>query len=784
MKRQIISAALALLPFLFNTVAAQAAGLITIDPIPGVVVHPATIIARTHGINIPNPLPTPVLKGSVTFGLRLKEEQVKVTISDQVARTYVSETFSNDSDRNLSGTYLFPLPEDTTFSSFTLHIDGKPVEGQILEASAARQEYESIVRRMVDPGLLEYADYKTVRLRIFPIPAHGTKKVELEYTQVLKGQDGLLQYRFPLQAHGQEASVDNVAVNVQISGKQGVKTIWSPSQTINAKHIDEHRAEVAYLAHDVVLDHDFQLYYSLSNKDVAANLITHKTADEDGYFLLTINAPTAAKQTIGKDIVLLADVSGSMAGEKIDQAKKALKYIVNALHEGDRFNIIDFASDVEKFRSGLVSADSDSKKQALSFIEGLDAHGGTDIGDALHAGASMLSGKDRPSYLVLVTDGEPSVGITDPKELIKQVAADKQIRLFDFGVGYDVNTRLLNKLADSHHGATQYVEPDEDLEVALSNFYNKIKSPVLSDVNITYDGVQVAKTYPQEVKDLFAGSQVLLLGRYHGAGNAHVHLTGSINGVKKSYDFPLTFAADDSDHTYLKRLWAMRRIGYLTDIAQDNGDNKEVIDEIVQLSKKYGIISQYTSFLATDPSEQHRLGMMTAPMPTGMPPISVARGASMHGMNAPRQIQIVDARPSVAASWFGIAGGGGSVGSPAPIAMAAGSANSFVGRDAVKQAKMSQNYKSASVASSSASTQVQGVKTIEDKTFYIRNGVWVDNDYNATTSPKPEIITFGSARYFDLIKSVHGILPYLSVGKEVLLVYKTRCYKIVAATQS
>src|SRR5262249_37412816 len=152
----------------------------------------------------------------------MQSESIKVDISDQVAKTYICQTFMNDTDRNLAGTYLFPLPDDTTFSSFSLHIDGKPVEGQILEANAARQQYEEIVRRMVDPGLLEYADYKTVRARIFPIPAHGTKKVELEYTQVLRAENGLLKYSFPLKAQGEAAPVDEVKIDLKLSSKQGL----------------------------------------------------------------------------------------------------------------------------------------------------------------------------------------------------------------------------------------------------------------------------------------------------------------------------------------------------------------------------------------------------------------------------------------------------------------------------------------------------------------------------------------------------------------------------------
>ena len=142
-------------------------------PIPHIMPIP---IRPIPGRPTPRPRPPVVLKGGVSFGLRLQGADIKVEITDQVAKTYITQTFMNDTDRQLAGTYLFPLPDDTTFSSFSLHIDGKPVEGKILEVNEARNQYEEIVRRMVDPGLLEYADYKTVRARIFPIPAHGTKE--------------------------------------------------------------------------------------------------------------------------------------------------------------------------------------------------------------------------------------------------------------------------------------------------------------------------------------------------------------------------------------------------------------------------------------------------------------------------------------------------------------------------------------------------------------------------------------------------------------------------------
>jgi Ca-activated chloride channel family protein len=761
--------------------AAQAAGMIVIDPITPMPVMPVRPIGvRPVPIRPINPTPRPsrpvVLKGNVSFGLHLQAADVRVEIVDQVAKTYITQTFSNDTDRNLAGTYLFPLPEDTTFSSFSLHIDGKPVEGKILEAQEARQTYEDIVRRMVDPGLLEYADHKTVRARIFPIPAHGTKKVELEYTQLLKAENGLLKYRFPLKTETDGAAAEEVKVSVKLSSKQGLRTIWSPSHMVDTSKPNDHQAKVAYIGKDTVPDKDFLLYYSVSDKEVAANVLSHKTSSEDGYYLLSVTPPVEAKQAGAKDIVLVADTSGSMQGTRMEQNKKALKYLVNALNPADRFSIVEFNTDVEVFKPNVVQATPENKKAAIAFIDDLEARGGTNIGDALRNAVTMLDQvSDRPGYLVLMTDGEPTVGETTIPGLLKAVQPKRDIRVFDFGVGYDVNTKLLNKLAEAHHGTAQYVEPDESMETSLASFYQKIKAPVLSNVKIAYDGVQVKDVYPRNPKDIFAGTQVLLLGRYKGAANGTVKITGTVNGVAKAYSFPVSFAGNQAGNTHLPRLWAMRRIGHLTEVAQENGNNKEIVDEIIDLSKKHGIISAYTSYLVTEPG-----GVQPMPRPTSMP---MMRG---------RALSAAPAAPSVA---MGGSGGWRQEGADRGFAleqkkasfdMAANesaarfnlmslSSAKVVGKEAVLRNKRMDELKLASNVVTPKNSEMP-VKNIDDKTFYMKDGYWTDASFDGKI--KATAIEFGSKEYFDLLKNAPGIGKYLAAGRQLVLMYNGNCYRI------
>lgn len=796
---------------------------------PGVTLRPLTPrIGRPVPVPTRTPTPArPILKGGVAFGLHMEAESIKVDITDQVAKTYIVQTFRNDTDRNLAGTYLFPLPEDTTFSSFSLHIDGKPIEGKILEAAEARQQYEAIVRQMVDPGLLEYADHKTVRARIFPIPAHGTKKVELEYTQLLKAENGLLKYSFPLKSKGGDDPVDEVKIDMKLQSKQGLRTIWSPTHSITSSRSADSLAKVAFLGKGIVPDKDFLLYYSVSDKAMAANVLTHKTVSEDGYFLLTLSPPMKSEQIVAKDIVLVADTSGSMQGEKIVQLRQALKYVVNALNPADRFSIVQFNTDAEALKTQLMPATPENKKAAVSFIDDLDARGGTNIGDALSMGATMLNqASDRPGFLVMMTDGEPTVGDTDIASLLKKVKSKRDIRVFDFGVGNDIDTRLLNRLAEENHGTAQYVSPEENIETALSSFYQKIKSPVLSDVSITYDGIQVKDTYPRTVKDIFQGTQVLILGKYKGGGNAHLNVSGKVNGVPKSYSFPLSFAGQEAAHTYLPRLWAMRRIGYLTDVAKANGDNREVVDEIVALSKKHGIISAYTSFLATDPNEG-RADRFPRPVPMD------SRRAWSTPAAAPRAMRIFNAAPRASASLGApLAGGGGGASDPASlpkvnfyktrarIAEARSPVSAVGGRDEsafytdsgdkgvavhgnllakkeasyslARQIAMAPHNGAAAVARekelqklkskddvSDRESKGSGMKWIEGKTFYLRDGFWTDSALLEGSHPQPEVFQFGSQKYFDLVKKHPGIVKFLGAGPKVMVLFEGRYVKIV-----
>ena len=314
---------------------------------------------------------------------------------------------------------------------------------------------------------------------------------------------------------------------------------------------------------------DFLLYYSLSDKEFGVSLLTHREPGKDGFFLLLVSPKLNIGESdrVAKDVVFVFDTSGSMSGEKMEKARGALKFGVESLSERDRFNIISFSGEEHLMKSSLIAADGEGKRKGLAFIERLRAEGGTNINDALVAALRQFTDKDRSPMIVFLTDGLPTVGTTDAKQIEKNVAeANKSsVRVFVFGVGYDVNTVLLDRIANENRGVSDYIEPNEDLEVKVSNFFARVNYPVLSDLKLEFGGVETDLLYPRNLPDLFKGSQITIAGRYKNSINsATLRLSGRVGTRNETISFAgQVFPAERTENQFLPRLWATRRVGFL-----------------------------------------------------------------------------------------------------------------------------------------------------------------------------------------------------------------------------
>src|SRR5262249_25829839 len=313
-----------------------------------------------------------------------------------------------------------------------------------------------------------------------------------------------------------------------------------------------------------------------------------------------------------KDIVFVFDTSGSMNGAKIEQARRALRFILSNLNPHDRFNIIRFNSEVEPFRKELVEAAPASLEAARAFVDETKPVGGRATDDALVTAFESLpttrlaSDEGRRTMIVFMTDGQPTIGETSPERILADVARlnHGRARLFVFGVGDDVNTLLLDRLARDGDGTVEYVRPSEDLELKVSAFYNKVAYPVLADLELSLPGVEVTDLYPKRVPDLFAGSQLILFGRYRRPGNVTARLTGQVAGRTRSFNYPVPLPDRERDNSFIPRLWASRKIGYLLEEIRLHGESAELKDEVIRLSKEHGILTPYTAFLVEEPGSR------------------------------------------------------------------------------------------------------------------------------------------------------------------------------------
>ena len=358
---------------------------------------------------------------------------------------------------------------------------------------------------------------------------------------------------------------------------------------------------------DVMPSNDFRLVYSLRDGALGASVLSYRpSSGDDGYFLLLaspeVKAPDTRPQP--KTVIFVIDRSGSMAGKKIEQARKALKSVLNNLREDDLFNIIVYDDRVESFRPELERYRSRSREEAERFVDNIREGGSTNIDSALKEALGMIRDDSRPSYILFLTDGLPTSGETQELKIADNCrhANTRRARLFCFGVGFDVNARLLDRLSGGNSGTSEYVKPDEDIEAHVGRFYAKMTSPVLADLHIELAGIDVNRTYPGDLPDLFEGGQIIWVGRYRQSGRTTLKITGKVSGERRSFEFPaeLEDSGRGSTHEFVERIWATRRVGYLIDQIDMSGQNRELIDELVSLSTRYGILTPYTAFLADE----------------------------------------------------------------------------------------------------------------------------------------------------------------------------------------
>lgn len=559
------------------------------------------------------PLP-PIVGGAVTK----VRSAVQVAVSGRIARITVEEWFRNTGPRLDEGVYLYPLPGEAVFSDFSLWQGDQELKGEPMDAAQARAIYEDIVRRKRDPALIELAGHGLLRARVFPIAPGETRKITLRYTQMLDRAGDAWRLRYAT-GTGPGATAASRSFRVQIDSAARFGDPYSPTHRLNVTRNGD-RLELAMA--DSAVRGDLELFLPLARGLVGMSLATHQPVGEDGFFMLLL-APGRAAETgaVARDLVAVLDVSGSMSGEKLEQAKTALVQLLGTLRSGDRFRVVTFGSGVRRFAEGWTEVSGDNVRAAQEWVRRLDTDGGTNIGGALTEAFAVPPHEAALGVVVFLTDGIASAGETDPERLAEQAERGRgQFRVFAFGIGYDVNTYLLDRLAERARGVTEYIQPGGDIERAVGALSTKISSPVLTDVALRGEGVELYDLQPQRLPDLFAGDELVLFGRYRsdGRGERSVTVNGRRNGREERFATEATFGVENASSDYIQQLWAARKVGALSRELRLHGSNPEIMDELKRLALRYGILTEYTSYLVQEPNQvvvRRMSDRMAAPAP-------------------------------------------------------------------------------------------------------------------------------------------------------------------------
>ena len=570
--------------------------------------------------------------------LAMVNHKVTVAIEDQVAVTTVEQSFRNHTDRPLEATYLFPVPRGASVDRFTMWVDGKETGGELLDAKKASQVYTDIVRRTQDPGLLEYLGNDLMRMKVFPVPPRGDQKVKVSFKSVSQKDGAVVEYIYPLKTDGKGTrTLEEFSVKVSIKSQHPIQNVYSPTHAIGVVRKSDREVAVEFERNQAILDKDFQLFYGTGAGDIGVTPLLYKPiTGEDGYFMMLVSPQVeAAKKRTPRDLVLVLDTSSSMSEIKMQQAKKALKHCLAQLKADDRFAIVKFSTSVDTFRDTLVKADADYLERANKWVDDLRTSGGTAIWPALETAMAMRPNDPaRPFTIVFFTDGQPTVDETNPDKIVKNVAAKNtgNARIFTFGVGDDVNAAMLDQLADNTRAVSTYVRPAEDIEAKVTSLYAKISHPVMTDVKLaTSENVRLHEMYPTRLPDLFHGMQLVVIGRYTGSGHAAIKLSGFVGGERKEFVYEIAFPAKtdaDNGKDFVEPLWARRKVGFLLDQIRVNGEQKELVEEVVSLAKRYGIATPYTSYLVVPD------GPMPV-VPPVRPPVGGPRPLPMGGIGGP-----------------------------------------------------------------------------------------------------------------------------------------------------
>lgn len=681
----------------------------------------------------------------VRNGVERTARDVRVTLEGRVLRYEVTEQWTNRGRSIGEADYVLPLPRGAAFEDLALEIDGEMVTGEALGAGQARAIYEEIVRKQRDPALVEWMGMGVLRTRIFPIQPGETRTVKVRFRAVAEREGDALRIDVP--APRGQGTTSGTTLRFRWPAGNGFGDAWSPTHRMEMNRESDRRVALIDDAAGTVT-----VILPVRDTDRAAiSVLTHAPQNEDGYALITLAPPSVVRRATARDITFVIDVSGSMAGTKLVQAKAAGRQLLNSLGQGDRFRIISFSNDVDEFRDGWTPATAQERSRAGAWIDDLNAVGGTNIMGAMERALESDETNGRLNLVLFMTDGAPTVGERRAERIAARAGELRgQRRVFTFGVGADLNAGLLEQLALDGAGTAHFVRPEEDVERVVGVVAQRLQRPVATNLRVRASGVQLRSIQPAGRLDLFAGQELTVLARYRVNSTSSVFgqesggritITGDTPDGPVTWEARANFPSRRPADAFVGRLWATQRVGWLSAERRKNGASSEIDNEMKQLGERWGIPTELTSYLVLEP---------------GMQPVRASTGAqsTVGATDATRRLRTDGRLEQVVVT--GAGSGNASVAAAAPPATV----------QQFERAKSAAEMRESRSIALNDSIDASGRRRTTTRTFALRDGVWTDDRAKAADGRVYTIKPFSPA-YFAAMERIPELREIFALGEKV-----------------
>jgi Ca-activated chloride channel family protein len=567
----------------------------------------------------------------------LKHTEVKAEISGFISRVFVTQQFENPFKEKIEAVYTFPLPQNAAVDYMTMSIGERTIRGKILPREEAQAVYDAAKSSGKVASLLDQERPNIFTQSVANILPGEQIKITISYVETLNYVNGAYEFVFPMvvgpryvpgsptgQTRGNGFAPDtnrvpdasritpnspppgmrsghDISLDVTLDAGLILDDVNSKTHDVDIQRTDSHSARLHLREGLAIPNKDFVLRYDVAGKTIQDALLTHRS-DKGGYFTLILQPPdrVTPEDVRPKELVFVLDTSGSMEGFPIEKAKETMKLALDSLYPSDTFNLITFAGDTQILFQKPVPATRANLNKAQAFLNSRSGSGGTEMMTAIKAALEPSDDQSHIRIVCFMTDGY----VGNDMEIISEVQNHPNARVFSFGIGSSVNRFLLDKMAEAGRGEVEYVGLNDDGSAAARRFHERVRNPLLTDISIDWNNLPVADVYPQRIPDLFSAKPLILTGRFTSAGRGTIRLKGKMGGSDFVREIPVELPETMALHDVLAPLWARARVDNLMNEdyagAQSGNMRADLKDTITQLGIEYGLMTQFTSFVAVE----------------------------------------------------------------------------------------------------------------------------------------------------------------------------------------